>query len=297
MNYSKIRGVIAAMVTPLDDVTGEVSFDGLSKLLNYLVEGGVHGLFPCGSTGEGLLLSKKERMQIVEFIVREVKGKIPIIVHTGSIHLDEAIHLTCHSRDIGAQGAALIPPYYYGMDEAAMENYFGTIAASAPDFPLYIYNIPGNTKNTVSVPLMLNLSSKYSNIIGLKESSMDFMNFINFQQVLPLDYTILMGNDAQIYSSVLMGGAGAISATATVFPEKVVEIYEQLQNGNQSQALQAQDTVTKLRAIWRKYPPIAPYKIALRLKGINVGLPRLPLRTLTSNEINRLISDLESLDI
>lgn len=296
MNYRKLEGIVAATVTPVTE-TGQLNLEGVARLTHFLVEKGIHGLFPCGSTGEGILLSTTERKQVAEITVREVAGKVPVVIHTGSINLTEAIELTAHARDIGADGAALIPPYYYSIDEMTMVNYYRAVARQVPDFPLYIYNIPGNVKNAVSPKVVAQLQSEFPHIVGIKDSSMDFMNFINFRQAVRQDFCILMGNDAQIYASLLMGGSGAVAATATVFPEPVVEIYESLKAGDQERALQAQDTVIKLRAIFRSYAPIAPYKKALELRGIDAGVPRTPLRPLTPEESNKLRQQLADLGL
>lgn len=296
MGYKKFEGIIVATVTPFT-ADGKVNINELGRLTNFLIEKGVHGLFPCGSTGEGILLSAAERKTVAEVTLWEAAGRVPVVVHTGSVNLNEAIDLTIHASDIGADGAALIPPYYYGIDDEAIFRYYSAVAESVPDFPLYIYNIPVNVKNPVSPGLLARLKSRCSNIVGVKDSSMDFMNFINYRQALPDDFCILMGNDAQIYASLLMGGSGAVAATAAVFPEPVVEIYEGLKAGDRERALRAQDVVVKLRAVFRSYPPIAPYKKALEFRGMDGGAPREPLRPMTPEEVKKLRGELEAIGV
>ena len=126
---------------------------------------------------------------------------------------------------------------------------------------------------------------------------MDFMNFINFKLAMPEDFCVLMGNDAQIYASLVMGAKGAVAATSTAFPELVVEIYENFKAGNRDKALKAQERVAKLRAVLRGYTPIAAYKKALEFRGIQAGPPRLPLRPLTPEEARRLKGELEALGL
>jgi 4-hydroxy-tetrahydrodipicolinate synthase len=296
LSYRKVEGIIAATVTPLTE-EGRLNLQEIGRLTNFLIEKGIHGIFPCGSTGEGVLLSLEERKKVAEITVKEAAGRVPVIVHTGSLDLKEALELTLHARDVGADGAALIPPYYYTVDDATILQYYSTVARRVPDFPLYVYNIPGNVKNSVSPKVLARLQSEYPHIVGIKDSSMDFMNFINFKQQMPEDFCILMGNDAQIYASLLMGGSGAVAATATVFPEPVVEIYESLKAQDMKRALKAQETVIKLRAIFRSYTPIAPYKEALKLRGIDGGIPHPPLRPLTTEESQRLRAELEALGV
>jgi len=155
---------------------------------------------------------------------------------------------------------------------------------STPDFPIYAYNIPSNVTNVIGPEVLAGLMEEFPNVVGVKDSSMDFMNFINFQQAAPRKLCALMGNDAQIYSSLLMGGSGGVSATATAFPEPVVEIYENIRSGNLEKALAAQDKVIKLRAIFRSYLPIPAYKQVLKWRGLNAGVPRTPLRQLNASD-------------
>lgn len=291
-----IEGIITATVTPMG-LNGKVDFSALKDLNLFLIGRGVHGLFCCGSTGEGVLLSEAERKEVAEATIKDATGRIPVIVHTGSIHVDEALRLTRHAKEIGAAAAGLIPPYYYAMDNAAIFEYFSAIAEAVPDLPLFGYNIPMNVKNVIAPEILRELSSRYSNVVGIKDSSMDFMTFINYRQALPDQFCILMGNDAQIFSAVLAGGQGAVSATSTAYPEPVVAIWNRIRANDLAGARQAQGIVTKLRAVFRSYPPVASYKKALEFRGIHAGFPRRPLRALTPDEERKLRSDLDAISM
>jgi len=296
LTYKKLFGIVTATVTPLTE-DGQLNLPALSRLNHFLIEKGIHGLFPCGYTGEGVLLSTEERKKVAEGTVKDAAGRVPVVVHTGSIHLQEAIELTSHARDVGADGAALVPPYYFSVDDQTIFQFYSTMAEKVPGYPLYVYNIPPNVKNSVSPKVIAQLLSRYPQFVGVKDSSGDFMNFINFKMAAPEDFCVLMGNDAQIYASLLMGAKGAVAATSTAFPEVVVEIYENLKAGNREQALKAQERVARLRAVMRSYPPIAAYKKALDFRGIQAGPPRLPLRTMTPQETERLKSELGELKL
>ncbi|KLU60563.1 4-hydroxy-tetrahydrodipicolinate synthase [Peptococcaceae bacterium CEB3] len=296
MKGKTISGILAATVTPMDE-TGEVNYEEIARLTDFLIDKGIHGIFPCGSTGEGILLAKNERKKVAELVVEETAGRVPVIVHTGSIGLNEAIELTIHAYNIGADGAALVPPYYYSFDEDAILNYYRAIARRVSEFPLYIYNIPSNVKNVITPNIMFKLQEEFTNIVGIKDSSIDFMNFINFKEALRTDTCVLIGNDALVFSSVLMGGAGAVAATASVFPEPVVEIYQSIKKGDIERALEAQRIVTKIRAVFRSYPPVASYKKALEYRGIKGGVPRLPLRRMTKEESEKMIEEFQMLGL
>ncbi len=183
MSFVKVSGIVVATVTPMTQA-GAVDYAALDALNRYVVDGGVHGVFCCGSTGEGVLMTQAERQKVAEETVKSVGGRVPVIVHTGSVNQEEALALTRHAAAIGAAGAALIPPYYYGLDHAVLFAYFAAAAAAAPGLPLYVYNIPMNVKNVIAPSLMLELAQKFPNIVGIKDSSMDF-RLIAFKEACP----------------------------------------------------------------------------------------------------------------
>lgn len=139
-----MHGIVAAMVTPFEE-DGRPSIEETARLVDFLIDRGIHGLFVCGSTGEGVLLSTPERKLVAEATVRQARGRLPVIVHTGSLCVQDAVELTVHAREVGADGAALVPPFYYSLDELALLNYYRTAAHAVPDFPVYVYNIPHNS--------------------------------------------------------------------------------------------------------------------------------------------------------
>lgn len=294
MEFHTLKGIIVATLTPfLED--GRIAFEALDEMNDFLVEKKVHGLFPCGSTGEGVFMNNEERKAVALRTVRRVAGRIPVVVHTGTLRPGDAVELTRHAREIGAVGAALIPPYYYKMDNTCILEYYRAVARSTPDFPIYLYNIPSNVTNVIAPEVLAKLMEEFPNVVGVKDSSMDFMNFINFQQAAPRKLCALMGNDAQIYSGLLMGGSGGVSATASAFPEPVVDIYENVISGNYEKALAAQDKVIKLRAIFRSFLPIPAYKQVLKWRGFKAGMPRVPLRPLTEAEAEKLRGSLAAI--
>ena len=294
MEYKTVTGIIVPLVTPFKH-DGQINFGALDELNDFLIRKGVHGLFPCGSTGEGAFLNNEERKAVALHTVHRADSRIPVIVQTGTIRPADAIELTKHARDIGAAGAGLTPPYYFNMDNACIYEYYRSVAQSVPDFPIYLYNIPPNVKNVITPEVLARLMNDFPNIVGIKDSSGDFMNFINFQQAAPKRLCALMGNDAQIYSGLLIGASGAIAATANPFPEVAVAIYNNWLRGDPAKALEAQDKIIKMRAILRSFTPIAPYKKILEWQGLKVGIPRLPLRDLTLTEEVKLRDSINEL--
>lgn len=286
-------GIIAAIVTPMDKEGNAVDYEALKNLCHFQVAGGVQGLFICGSVGEGPLLTLEERRKIAETVVRTAGDRVAVIVNTGALRTRDAVHLTGHAHSIGAGGAALMAPWYYSLDHQALFEHFSEIADGVPeDFSLYLYNIPQNAKNGIDVSLVKKLVEQHPNMVGAKDSSMDFMYFVELQAALGRDYCILMGNDAWILPSLQMGGHGAISAAATVFPDIVTDIYRAYCSSDWEKALKAQDIVTSIRTVFRSYHFSVGYKKALEMRGLPVGRTRMPLRQLSYSEELRLRQNL-----
>lgn len=141
MKYRKLYGIVVATVTPLTG-DGRINPEALGKLNHFLIDKGVHGLFPCGSTGEGVLLSTEERKKVAELTVKEASPKVPVVIHTGSVNMQEAIELTLHARDIGADGAALVPPYYFTVDDQTIFQFYSMIAEKVRPSPFTFTTFP-----------------------------------------------------------------------------------------------------------------------------------------------------------
>ncbi|OXM16283.1 dihydrodipicolinate synthase family protein [Paenibacillus herberti] len=290
-----LNGIISAMVTPLLASGDDVDLEGVKSLVYFLLDKGIHGLFPLGSTGEGVLLTEGVRMKMAEMVMQEVQGQVPVIVHSGAFKVGEVIRLSNHAKDIGADGVSVIPPSYYSMDEQALLQYFSMIAEELDPFPIYLYNIPSNAKNAISIPLFAKLSQKHLNIHGMKESSMDFSNFYELVQAARPEQIKLMGNDDQIFASLCIGGNGAISAGSTAVPEPYIELYRAYVEGDLSKAFYWQTICSKVKKMLVKSCPVAPHKKVLQLRNVMADKVSPPLRQLNENELADLQSSLKDL--
>ncbi|TBL73281.1 dihydrodipicolinate synthase family protein [Paenibacillus thalictri] len=290
-----LHGIISAMVTPLNTSGDDVDLEGVSSLVQFLLEKGVHGLFPLGSTGEGVLLTEKVRMKMAEKVVREVQDRVPVIIHSGAFRAEEVIRLAKHAEEIGADGVSVIPPSYYTMDEQALMQYFSVIAEQLQTFPVYLYNIPSNAKNAISVSLFAKLSQRHANIRGMKESSMDFSNFYELVQAATPEQVTLMGNDDQIFAALCIGGSGAISAGSTAVPEPYVELYKAFRAGDMQMAFYWQTICSKVKKMLVKSCPVAPHKKVLQLRNVMADKVSPPLRQLNDKETADLQNSLQGL--
>ena len=291
---ARLRGIVSAMATPLRD-DGGIDVAGVGRLVRFLLESGVNGLFPLGSTGEGVLLTERNRRQMAEAVVKEAAGKVPVIVHVGAFRGETVISLAKHAKRIGADGIAVIPPGYYTLDEEALYRYFSRIAEAVGPFPIYLYNIPANAKNWIRTPLFLRLAEEYPFIVGMKESSMDFSVYCEFVRSAAPHHVKLIGNDDQILPALAIGGDGAISAGSTAVPEPFVALYRAFRKGDLAEAGEWQNICSMVKKMLIRDCPVAPYKKLLSLRGIMSDRVAEPLRQLTEREFAELKAALNKL--
>ncbi|RSL33603.1 dihydrodipicolinate synthase family protein [Salibacterium salarium] len=287
MKDNYLKGVVPALVTPLDRSGRNIDNEGLRTLINFQINKGVNGLFTLGSSGEGVLFDVETRKKVMKLTVDEVNERVPVVFHVGSHRPQEVLDLAEYAVQIKSNGVAIIPPFYYSLDDSALFQYFKKIAEKI-EIPIYLYNIPSNTKNSISVPLFKKLADRYPHIIGMKESSMNFENFYELVQSAGETHSTLMGNDEQFLPALTMGGSGAVSAGATAIPEPFVALYQAYNNGDMEEAKEWQSICADVKKMLAKPYPIGTIKKALEFRGIISGTVSAPLRQLDEKETNEL---------
>ena len=293
-----LKGVVVPIVTPLkkgnQDKIDEIAVE---RLCDFLISKGVNGLFPCGTTGEGPLLSKKTRKELAALVVKKVKGRIPVVIQTGCIDTKSTIELTKHARDIGADGAAVVSPYFYRYDFDSLKEHFVTVASSVPEFPIYLYNIPNNANNDITPELLRAIISETDNVVGMKYTHFDLRRIPEYLSYLGENRVFLMGNDELIYPSYVLGASGCVSANANAFPEPFVRLYEALLNRDYIKAGQEQDLIRRISHILKRGAYVCHYKTALQFRGIETGDTILPQRHLSKKEKASLYQELKNLNL
>lgn len=292
----QIQGVIVPLLTPLTQ-DGAIDRAGVSALVDFLVTRGVHGLFPGGTTGEGVLLTTAERMELAEAVVSAAAGRVPVIVHTGALTTDEARRLTAHAQASGAAAAALLPPFYYRYDDDGLFRYFATVAQSVPDFPLFLYNFPGVTGNVISAELVARLVEACPNIVGMKDSSGALSTLMACAPLHAGQFIKTLGSDGLILGGVAMGVDGCVSGNANVVPELVVALYHAAAAGQLAEARVLQAKLDQVRALLGDGAKLALFKGVLACRGIEVGPVRAPLATTSAQEVDRSWNILRELDL
>lgn len=271
-----VKGVIVPAVTPFKE-QGRIDTAAIKRLVDFLIERGIHGLFPGGTTGEGPLLSISERQQLAEAFVKAADGRVPVIVHTGAITTAATLELTRHAQISGAQAAAMIPPFFYHHSDEALLGHFERIATHVPDFPLYLYNNPSVAGNNISLELATHLVEHCLNIVGMKDSSSSLETLFALSSLRNGDFNTASGNDGQILMGIAMGFDACVSGNANVVPELVVALYHAAAEGNLETARELQRKVDAVRRILEDGADLSLFKGILAQRGLAVGAVRAPL--------------------
>jgi 4-hydroxy-tetrahydrodipicolinate synthase len=289
------QGVIPAMITPLTGGGRSVDTGALKRYCEFLAEVKVHGVFCCGTTGEGPLLTVEERMKVAEATVSSLKGRVRVVVQTGSITTDQTIALTRHARETGADAAGLVLPYYYTFEDEVLYAHFMEVADAVPGFPLFIYNIPGCTTNDISLPLLSRLLERIDSIVGIKNSTGDLCQTMMFIRLAGSRCAIFNGNDGLILPALAAGARGLVSGNASAFPEPFLALFHAFQSADLDRAREMQQRVDRLRQVLANGRDNASFKKALGFRGIQAGSVRRPDRDLSGEETARLKESLEKL--
>lgn len=292
-----LQGIVPALATPLRAGGQVIDDEGADRLVEFLISSGVHGLFALGSTGEAVLLEQAQRLHMAELVMTRTQGRLPVYIHVGALRPAEVLELARHAARIGASGIAVLPPYYYTLDDAALERFFSQVA-EAVTLPIYLYHIPMNAKNSIKVSLFSKLAERYPHILGMKDSGMDFGNFYDILQAKKPHHSAMMGNDAQILAALTLGGQGAVSAGATAVPEPYVQLWNAYHAGDMEAARKWQAVCARVKAMLVKPTPISPIKRVLELRGVcgpDVAPPLRPLSAAEADAVDREFAAIRAL--
>ncbi len=214
------NGALTALVTPFRD--GEVDEPALRDLIEWQIQSGIDGLVPCGSTGESATLTHAEHDSVIKITIEQTRKRVPVIAGTGSNSTAEAIRLTAAAREMGADGALLLSPYYNKPTQDGIYRHYKTIAASV-DLPLFVYNIPGRTASNI-VPETVARLAEIKNIVGIKEASGSMDQSSDILKLCGDRITILSGDDALTLPLMALGAKGVISTCSNVVPREMHEL-------------------------------------------------------------------------
>lgn len=269
---AQFEGVYIPNITPFNE-KGEIDEKGLRSLVNYFIQAGVHGLVPCGTTGESVTMTEDEILRVIAIVVEEAKGRIPVIAGTGSVDTAKTVKLTQKAVKLGVSGALVVCPYYNRPSQQGIIEHFKSVAG-ATDLPIIIYNIPPRTGVNMNIDTVARLA-EIPNIVGIKESAGDINQLMDLIQID--NFSILSGEDHMLYPNLCLGGHGAILASGHIVPEQFVQIYNLVGDGKFEEARRLHYRLLPLvRALFYEPNPTA-IKAALNMLGLPGGAVRLPM--------------------
>jgi len=280
-------GSIVAIVTPFKN--GLIDEKAYEKLVEFQIANGTKGIVPCGTTGESATLSHTEHNYLVKLTCDIVQKRVSVIAGTGSNSTAEAIALTARAKEVGADAALLISPYYNKPTQEGLYQHFKKIAEEI-DFPIVIYNVPSRTAVSINPDTVARLS-EIKQIVAIKDATgnLDYTSEV----VSKCNITVLSGNDSQTFPMMALGAKGVISVAANIIPKDVAEMVDSFLDGDIEKAKKLHFKMFKLfNALFYETNPI-PVKAALELMGIIGGEIRLPLTKMSDANKAKLIKEME----
>ena len=289
-----IQGAITALVTPMQN--NRVDEKGLVDLIEFQIQNGIHGIVPCGTTGESATLSFKEHKRVIELTVQTVAGRVPVIAGTGANNTLEAIELTESAKESGADAVLSVVPYYNKPSQEGLYQHYKTIA-DAVDIPMLLYNVPGRTVTNM-LPATVARLAQLPQVIGIKEACGSLAQISELLMLCPRDFVILSGDDFTALPSVYMGGKGVISVVSNLEPGKMALLMEAAFKKDFDTANRLHFQLFNLMGAMFCYPSPAPAKKGLELMGkIASSEVRLPMVAMDAASLERLQHDMRQLGL
>lgn len=243
------------------------------NIWEFVIRGGVDGIILLGSTGEFFALSMEQKKEFIAKAVEYIKGRVPLIVGTGSTRLEDTIELSLYAKDCGADGLIIVPPYYFSLPDGALENYFHIIARTV-DLPIYLYNYPERVGYDVKPDLMLRIAKENKNVIGCKDTVTNFAHTRELiKRILPEVpyFEVLSGYDDYFGHNILSGGAGVIGGLSNVAPEVSTGLVQAFRNNDPEGMTHYQKQMDILAGLFDFGVPFVPLvKKAMVLRGIEM---------------------------
>lgn len=282
------KGSGVALVTPFNE-TG-VDFNKLGELIEYHIENKTDALIVCGTTGESTTMSDDEQFAVIDFTVKKVNKRIPVIAGTGSNNTMHSVYLSKEAEKLGVDGLLVITPYYNKTNQRGLKLHFETIAASTK-LPIILYNVPGRTGVNIKPSVIAELA-EIKNIVAVKEASGDLAQVAEIARLVPEGFAIYSGNDDSILPLLSLGGVGVISVVANICPKETHDLVEKFLNGDVEGSRKLQLGMKSLiDKLFIEVNPI-PVKTAMNLLGFEVGDLRLPLAPMEESNLKTLRDEL-----
>ncbi len=283
--HPEFRKIFSALITPMDG-NEQVNYTALREIVEAQIQDGVEGFYCCGSSGEGLLLTLEERKAILETVIRQTDGRVPVISHIGTIRTADVIELARHAKEAGAAAVSMIPPYYYHFSMDEIVGYYEAVIHAVPGLKVIIYNIPqftgiefskGNADRLLSNP----------GIIGIKFTSQNLFNMERIRDAYP-DKLLINGFDEQFLGALAMGASATIGTTVNLFAPLFIELRGLYEEGRMAEAFERQKAINFRVETMCKANIFSAVKYGWTLREIQCGNCRAPFVSLKQEEKNML---------
>lgn len=289
MKQVEIKGIIPPIITPFNE-DESINVPELRAQVNRLIAGGVHALFPFGTNGEGYILNGEEKKLVLETVIEETNGRVPVYAGTGCISTRETLQQSKMAKDMGADVLSIITPSFAAASQNELYEHYKAVA-EAVDLPIVLYNIPARTGNAIA-PATVGKLAQIENIVGAKDSSGNFTNILGYIDAGKSkpngSFSTLSGNDQLIIWTLLAGGTGGIAGCANIYPRTMASIYDLFMAGKIEEAKEANASIQSFRACFKYGNPNTIVKTAVRLLGYNVGLCRAPFNQVPEEGIEAI---------
>lgn len=288
----KIHGIIPPIATPMQ-ANEDLDIPRLKWFIDHQIKHGVHGVFVLGTNSEFYAMDDREKQEVIATAVEHVRGRVPVYAGTGAESTREAVRLTKMAEKEGVQGVSVITPYFVIPNQQEIFDHYRRIA-EVTSLPVVLYNNPatcGGVKIDVDTVARL---AEIPNILGVKDSSGDLQNTIEYMRVVPERFSVMMGRDTLIYSALILGAKGAVPATGNIAPQLLVEIYEKFVHGDLTASLAAQRKLHHVRMALTLGTAPGGVKAALQCLGMPIGPSRAPVAALPPDKMAKMKAALQA---
>nr|WP_326172658.1 4-hydroxy-tetrahydrodipicolinate synthase [uncultured Oscillibacter sp.] len=295
MKQLAIKGIIPPVITPMNPEDESVNLPELRRQIERQIAGGVHGIFPFGTNGEAYILSLKEKEEILEATVDQVKGRVPVYAGTGCISTRDTVYLSKRAEALGADALSIITPSFALASQKELCDHYREVAKHV-SIPIVLYNIPARTGNKLLPETVAKLAKDVDVILGAKDSSGDLENlkaYITLTRDIGKDFAVLAGNDGNILPCLKAGGAGGVAGRANPWPRTLAPLYDYFVSGDLEKAQKAQDSIVALQRVFKFGNPNTIIKKGVAMMGYPVGDCRRPFNYLCDEGIEELKKVLE----
>ncbi len=289
------KGAFVAIVTPFKN--GVVDEERFRELIEFQIEKGTHGIVPCGTTGESATLSYEEHKRVVRIAVEQVKGRVPVLAGAGSNSTREALELITYAKEVGADGALVITPYYNKPTQEGLYRHYSYLARET-GFPIVVYNVPSRTGIDILPETVARLAKEHRNIVGIKEATGSVRRTTEILELIDReDFSVLSGDDFIVYPLICVGAKGVISVVSNILPDRMAELVDAALNGDHKRAKELHYYLQPAcRAMFLETNPI-PVKTALAMMGKIEEELRLPLCQMSPANRKKLEETLRSYNL